>query len=62
MTTDVVLVRYDELALKSNRVRARYEQALVKNLKAMLYADGSSYSEISKEMGRVFIHTETPAP
>lgn len=60
MTTDVVLVRYDELALKSNRVRARYEQVLIKNLKAMLYADGSSYSEISKEMGRIFIHTEDP--
>ncbi len=57
---DVILVRYDELALKSNRVRARYEQVLIKNLKAMLYADCSSYSEISKEMGRVFIHTEDP--
>ena len=57
---DVILVRYDELALKSNRVRAIYEQVLIKNLKAMLYADGSSYSKISKEMGRVFIQTEDP--
>ncbi len=54
---DVVLVRYDELALKSKKVRARYEQILVKNIKAMLNADGCSYSNISKEMGRVFIHT-----
>jgi thiamine biosynthesis protein ThiI len=55
--TDVILVRYDELALKSKRVRARYEQILVKNIKAMLNADGCSYSDISKEMGRVFIHS-----
>jgi len=55
---DVILVRYDELALKSNKVRTRYEQILIKNLKAMLGADGCSYSGISKEMGRIFIHTE----
>jgi thiamine biosynthesis protein ThiI len=58
--TDTILVRYDELALKSKRVRAMYEGILVKNLKAMLIADGSSYSDISKEMGRVFIHSEDP--
>ncbi len=55
--TDIILVRYDELALKSKRVRARYEQILVKNIKAMLNADGCPYSEISREMGRVFIHS-----
>ncbi len=53
----MILVRYDELALKSKNVRARYEQILVKNIKAMLNADGCSYSGISKEMGRIFIHT-----
>ncbi len=56
-TFDVILVRYDELALKSNRVRTRYEQILVGNIKAMLNADGCSYSAISKEMGRIFVHT-----
>lgn len=55
--TDVILARYDELALKSKKVRARYEQILVKNIKAMLNADGSSYSDISREMGRIFIHS-----
>ncbi len=58
--TDTILVRYDELALKSKRVRAMYEGILIKNLKAMLKEDGSSYSDISKEMGRVFIHSEDP--
>lgn len=53
----MILVRYDELALKSKNVRARYEQILVKNIKAMLKADGCSYSGISKEMGRIFIHS-----
>lgn len=57
-TKDVILVRYDELALKSKRVRTRYEQMLVKNLKAMLEANGCEYSDISKEMGRVFIHSQ----
>ncbi len=58
--TDVILVRYDELALKSKRVRAMYETILVKNIKAMLKADGSSYSDITKEMGRIFIHSQDP--
>jgi len=58
--TDVVLVRYDEIALKSKNVRTRYEQILVKNIKAMLKADGCSYSEITREMGRIFIHSQDP--
>lgn len=57
---DVILVRYDELALKSKRVRAMYEAILVKNLKAMLDADGSSYTGITREMGRIFIHSDDP--
>ncbi len=59
--TDIILVRYDELALKSRRVRAMYEAILVKNIKAMLKADGSSYSDITKEMGRIFIHSQDPS-
>lgn len=55
---DVVLVRYDELALKSKNVRTRYEQILVKNIKAMLKMDGCSYSDITHEMGRIFIHSD----
>lgn len=58
---DVILVRYDEIALKSKNVRTRYEQILVKNIKAMLKADGCSYSGITREMGRIFIHSQDPA-
>ncbi len=58
---DVILVRYDEIALKSKKVRTRYEQILVKNIKSMLNADGCSYFHISKEMGRIFIHSDDPS-
>ncbi|MFH0904645.1 MAG: tRNA uracil 4-sulfurtransferase ThiI [Methanobacteriota archaeon] len=57
---DTIILRYDELALKSKRVRAMYEAVLVKNLKAMLHADGSSYTDITREMGRTFIHSDDP--
>ncbi|VVB88984.1 tRNA (guanine(6)-N2)-methyltransferase [uncultured archaeon] len=57
---EIILVRYDELALKSKRVRAMYEAVLVRNLKAMLHADGSTYTEITREMGRIFIHSDDP--
>ncbi len=57
---DIILVRYDELALKSKKVRSMYEAILIRNLKAMLNADGSSYNEITREMGRIFIHSDDP--
>lgn len=57
---DIILVRYDELALKSKKVRAMYESILIKNLKAMLLADGASYTGITREMGRIFIHSDDP--
>lgn len=57
----MILVRYDEIALKSKKVRTRYEQILVKNIKSMLNADGCSYSDITREMGRIFIHSEYPS-
>jgi thiamine biosynthesis protein ThiI len=58
--TDVIIVRYDELALKSKNVRARYEQILVKNIKSMLRAEGCNFSSITREMGRIFIHSDDP--
>jgi thiamine biosynthesis protein ThiI len=57
---DTIILRYDELALKSKRVRAMYEAVLIKNLKAMLHADGCSYTDITREMGRIFIHSDDP--
>ncbi len=58
--TDVILVRYDELALKSKNVRIRYEQILVRNIKSMLKSQGCNFSSITREMGRIFIHSDDP--
>lgn len=59
-TPDLVLVRYDEIGLKSKKVRIRFEQILIKNIKSMLNTDRISYSAISREMGRIFIHSDDP--
>ncbi|MDP2218163.1 MAG: tRNA uracil 4-sulfurtransferase ThiI [Methanolobus sp.] len=56
MMNDVVIVRYGELALKSSSVRNWYEKTLMSNIEAMLRQYGVSYSGISREWGRVFIH------
>ncbi|NJD52625.1 MAG: tRNA 4-thiouridine(8) synthase ThiI [Candidatus Methanoperedens sp.] len=58
--TDVIIVRYDELALKSKNVRTRFEQILVRNLKSMLKSEGCNFSNITREMGRIFIHSDDP--
>lgn len=58
--TDVIIVRYDELALKSKNVRTRYEQILIRNIKSMLKAEGCNFSKITHEMGRIFIHSDDP--
>ncbi|WP_406656600.1 tRNA uracil 4-sulfurtransferase ThiI [Methanolobus sp. ZRKC2] len=54
---DVIIVRYGELALKSTGVRNWYEKILMSNIEAMLKQNGVSYSGISREWGRVFVHT-----
>lgn len=58
---DVVLVRYGEVSLKSRNVRNRYEKILISNLRAMLKARGARYDSISREWGRIYIHTDDPA-
>jgi thiamine biosynthesis protein ThiI len=54
---DVVMVRYDEIALKSPRVRNRYERILIGNIKKMLDSHGIPYTSITRDWGRIFIHT-----
>lgn len=54
---DVVIVRYGELALKSNSVRNWYEKTLVSNIEAMLHQYKVSFSKIEREWGRIFIHS-----
>lgn len=58
--TDVVIVRYGELALKSPGVRNWYEKILMKNIAAMLDSKGIPYSLMRREWGRIFIETTDP--
>jgi thiamine biosynthesis protein ThiI len=60
-TNDVILVRYGELALKSRHVRNRYEKTLMDNIRSMLDASGIDYDDLSREMGRIYIHTNETA-
>jgi len=55
--TDVVIVRYGELALKSSGIRNWYEKILIKNIAAMLNSRGIPFSRIRREWGRIFIET-----
>lgn len=60
-TNDVILVRYGELALKSRHVRNRYEKTLMSNIRSMLEAMDVDYDTLSRELGRIYIHTTDPA-
>jgi tRNA uracil 4-sulfurtransferase len=55
--TEVIIVRYGELALKSTGVRNWYEKILMKNIAAMLGSRDIPYSQIRREWGRIFIET-----
>ncbi|WP_440953457.1 tRNA uracil 4-sulfurtransferase ThiI [Methanococcoides sp. FTZ1] len=57
---DVVIVRYGELALKSQGVRNLYERILVRNLEAMLKQENVSFSRVYREWGRIFIESDDP--
>ena len=54
---DSVLVRYGEIGIKSDEVRGRYEQTLVKNLKTLLEFAEISFEAIKRDFGRIFIIT-----
>lgn len=58
--TNVIIVRYGELALKSPGVRNLYEKILMKNIAAMLDSRDIQYSLMRREWGRIFIETTDP--
>ncbi|MEL7663820.1 MAG: tRNA uracil 4-sulfurtransferase ThiI [Methanosarcina mazei] len=58
--TNVVIIRYGELALKSPGVRNWYEKILMKNIAAMLDSKNIPYSLMRREWGRIFIETTDP--
>ena len=47
MDYDLILIRYGELALKSDKVRRRFEKKLVKNIQA------SIEGEVRRDQGRI---------
>ena len=49
MDYDLILIRYGELALKSDKVRRRFEKKLVKNIQA------SIEGEVKRDQGRIYI-------
>ncbi len=55
---NVIIIRYGELALKSTGVRNWYEKILVNNISSMLNYHEIPFSQISREWGRIFIHTQ----
>ena len=59
-TCDVVIVRYDEIALKSPPVRRRFEDVLISRIKTALLRRDIAYSGVTREWGRIFVHTNDP--
>ena len=49
MDYDVIIARYGEIALKSSKVRSRFERKLVKNIKASIDA------KVERNQGRIYI-------
>jgi tRNA uracil 4-sulfurtransferase len=60
MDFDVVIVRYGEIAIKSEQIRRKYEGLLIDNLRAMLDQDRIAYDGIDRERGRIFVRTKDP--
>lgn len=55
--SNIVIVRYGELALKTSGVRNWFEKILIRNIAAMLESREISYSQMRREWGRIFIET-----
>lgn len=60
MDFDIVIVRYGEIAIKSEQIRRKYEDLLMWNLMAMLDQDEIVYDKVIKERGRIFVMTHDP--
>lgn len=58
MKSDVILIRYGELALKSPYVRHVFEATLLKNIKQACAVSAVS-CQLSKEKGRIYLKTDT---
>lgn len=55
-----VMVRYGEIGIKSEQIRAKYERLLIKNIEAMLGENGIAFEDIVRERGRIFVLSADP--
>ncbi len=53
-----LLLRYGEIAIKSDQTRKRMTKILVRHLKTALKEKGISFSKVRNEYGRIFIETD----
>jgi len=58
--SNVALIAYSEILLKSDAVRKRLEDLLVKQIRLRLKLDGLNFWRIRKEGGRIYILGENP--
>jgi thiamine biosynthesis protein ThiI len=58
---DSILVRYGEIGIKSDRVRSRYESALVKNIEKALSFCEIPFDAVVRDFGRIFVQTQDVA-
>ncbi len=54
------MVRYGEIGIKSEQIRSKYERLLIKNIEAMLSANGIVFDGIDRERGRIFVRSPDP--
>src|SRR3989344_6107269 len=59
MDYNLILVRYGEIALKSNYVRRQFENILIHNIRSGLKSIGIDY-KIRRDIGRIFIEGYDP--
>lgn len=57
MKCELIIVRYGEIALKSEETRKRFESTLVNNIKNALNTK-QILNKIKKERGRIYVYTE----
>jgi len=55
--TEIILVRYGEIALKGKETRKRFENSLVTNMRNALNSKKLSF-KIQKERGRIYVYTK----
>jgi thiamine biosynthesis protein ThiI len=55
------MVRYGEIGIKSEQIRAKYERLLIKNIEAMLASNHIPFKDIVRERGRIFVRSPDPA-